>query len=117
MYSVGYVVLWVAATTLPLWKYHRELHGVNAAQAGLALFNSINLIICIWELSLYYHRRFIKTHYTTMKQHLPRGRLPQPMFLFEHATLLEVLQLKYWGKVWSTYSLMDPSYSDSTTFG
>eukprot|EP00606_Chrysophyceae_sp_TOSAG23-5_P000012 GSChrysophyteH2.ASY1.ANO1.1586.1 assembled CDS len=29
----------------------------------------------------------------------------------------EVISLKYWSKVWSTYSLYDPSYSNKESFG
>ncbi len=118
MWALGYIIAFIAPTTLPLWWYHHELHGVlNASQLALSLFCSINVLICLWELSLFYHRATIKAHYTAMKKLLPTGGLPQPMFLFEHVSLLDALTLRFWSKVWSTYSLMDPSYSDSHTFG
>jgi hypothetical protein len=121
MLSATYVVAFIAATTVPLVQQHAALHGISGGlrlgHAALALFCSINLLICLWELSLFYCRRSIRAHYLSMKQLLPAGRLPSPMFLFEHVSLRDALSLAHWGKVWSTYSLMDPSYSDPSTFG
>lgn len=118
MWSLVYVVAFVGSTTLPLWNSHVQLHGsFNLAQIILSLFCNVNLLICIWELALFYERATIKAHYTAMKKLLPVGGLPQPMFLFEHVPFFKAFTLRHWSKVWSTYSLMDPSYSDSTTFG
>lgn len=117
MQSFGYVTLFVVLTTGLLIHYHHEVHGVvNLAQAGLGLFCSINLLICIWEIGLYVNRRLIREQYLEMKSKL-KGALPKPMFMFEEVSLRQALTLKHWAKVWSTYSLMDPSYSDQTTWG
>jgi hypothetical protein len=103
-WSATYVVAFIAATTLPLWYEHARLHSGGAAhhvtfglhlltgptaalhpvQAGLALFCSVNLLICIWELALFYERKTIRAHFAAMMKLLPSGTLPQPMFLFEH---------------------------------
>lgn len=117
MWSIGYATLFVASTTLPLVYCHHTQHGWNWSQAVLVLFSAINFMICCWELSLFYFRHLVKSQYTSMARKLPQGCLPQPMFLFQDVPMREALGLKHWAQVWSTYSLMDPSYSDQTTFG
>lgn len=118
MYSIGYVVLFVVLGTLPLLYHHHAAHHVlNLPQACLALFSAINLLICIWEIGLFINRKLIKAQYLALKKLLPRGTLPQPMFMFEHVPLRRALTLEHWAWVWSTYSLMDPSYSDQKSYG
>eukprot|EP00197_Chlamydomonas_leiostraca_P009167 CAMPEP_0202876214 /NCGR_PEP_ID=MMETSP1391-20130828/28660_1 /ASSEMBLY_ACC=CAM_ASM_000867 /TAXON_ID=1034604 /ORGANISM="Chlamydomonas leiostraca, Strain SAG 11-49" /LENGTH=180 /DNA_ID=CAMNT_0049558013 /DNA_START=33 /DNA_END=575 /DNA_ORIENTATION=+ len=73
-------------------------------------------MICLWEMSLFFHRKLIRSQYLSMKRKY-EGKLPSPMFMFEHVSFLEALTLKHWAKVWSTYSLMDPSYSELNSFG
>lgn len=118
MYSFLYVVLFIVVTTAPLLWYHQQQHGVNNwVQAALALFNNINVLICIWEMGLGINIKLIQSQYQAMKRKLPPGGLPQPIFMFRRVPFAEAIGLKHWALVWSTYSLMDPSYSDTTTFG
>lgn len=91
MWSAAYVTLFVGGTTLTLWRAHWEQHRtINTSQAGLALFGSINALICLWEMSLFFHCKLIKSQFTAMKRKLPTASLPQPMFLFESVPILEV---------------------------
>ncbi|GAX82174.1 hypothetical protein CEUSTIGMA_g9602.t1 [Chlamydomonas eustigma] len=115
--AIFYTGLFVTLTTLPLIYYHYELHGISYLQASLALFCSINVMICWWEMGLFLNRGLIKTQYNAFKKRLKKNELPSPMFLFDHVTLSQAVSLEYWALVWSTYSLIDPSYADQTTFG
>lgn len=116
--AIVYTSLFVVATSGPLVYKHWELHGgLNLLQALLALFCSINVMICVWEIGLFVNRGLIKSQFLSMKKRLKKNELPDPIFLFEHVSLMDALSLKYWAWVWSTYSLIDPSYSDQTTFG
>lgn len=116
--SVHYVAAFVAASTgFLVWSHWSKYGVLNYTQIGLALFSVINAMICYWELSLFYYRKLVSDQFDGFKRKLEAGMLPQPMFMYQPVTFLEALGLKHWAKVWSTYSLMDPSYSDTTTFG
>jgi hypothetical protein len=39
------------------------------------------------------------------------------MILLQDVTLSDVLSLRFWATIWSTYALLDPSYQDTTTWG
>lgn len=115
--SFFYVALFVAVGAVMPIGFHCQEHGWSWPQACLALFCSINLLVCIWEIGLFLNRDLILMEYLGIKKRVPKGTLPQPIFMFEHVPLAQALRLEHWSKVWSTYSLMDPSYSDQTSFG
>lgn len=65
-----------------------------------------------------HHRRdLVQREYLAHQKQLKSGTLPQPIFMFQHVPLAQALRLAHWSKVWSTYSLMDPSYSDVSSYG
>ena len=106
--AIFYAASFVIATTAPLIYKHIDLHGFNPLQAGLALFCSINVMICWWEIGLFINRGLIKQQYNSFKRRLGKNQLPSPIFLFEDVSLIKALGLKFWAYVWSTYSLIDP---------
>lgn len=117
MQSFHYVVLFVVATTGPsVWLHIKEHNVLSWMHIGLSLFHCINIMICMWEWSLFFYRHLVRSHYVSMKSKYG-GKLPSPMFMFENVSLKDALSLKHWSKVWSTYSLMDPSYSEINSFG
>ncbi len=108
--AVVYVTAFVALPTLLLVQQHITLHGWNPVQALLALFCAINVMVCWWELGLFFNRKLIKTQYNAFRRRLrgTKDGMPSPMFMFDEVAMSEALTLKYWAWVWSTYSLMDP---------
>ena len=78
---------------------------------SLALFCSINVLICWWEIGLFLNRGLIKAQYQAFKRKLEKNRLPSPIFLFDHVSFFDAISLKYWALVWSTYSLIDPRWA------
>lgn len=109
--SLLVVSLWATAIAL------RSLNGeISIGFLSLSLFGSINLLICFWEIVLYFYADRIKMLYLNKKKKLPKGQLGS-IFLFNDAPLSLLLSPSYWSEVWATYSLVDPSYSDTTTFG
>ena len=108
MKAVVYTALFVIIPFAPLVYYHHVLHGFHLLQASLALFCCINVLICWWEIGLFFNRGLIKKQFTAFKRRLGKNQLPSPIFMFEDVSLVEALGLKYWAYVWSTYSLIDP---------
>jgi hypothetical protein len=108
MLAFFYTSAFVCLTSLPLLYFHTTLHGLSLLQCGLAVFCSINVMICWWEIGLFLNRALIKQQYNNFRKTLKAGALPNPMFMFEECSLSQALSLKFWALVWSTYSLIDP---------
>lgn len=118
MLCIFYVAAFVAILVCPTLFVHLQRYGsLNCLQCSLLVFCAVNAMICIWEISLFIHRKWIVSQFARLKQQVPKGSLPQPIFLFDHATVAEILSLKYWSNVWITYCLADASYSESNSFG
>ena len=117
MLCLVYVVIYHALFAGILIGGHLQTHGaLNLTQLILAVFSAINAWICVCEIALLVHSGAIRREYEGFNAKLGVGRLP-PIFLFEHASLSQIFSLRYWAVMWSTYSVLDPSYSDTTTFG
>jgi len=112
-----YVVLYhaIAAGSL-VWWHAREHHVINVIQVCLAVFCVINGWICVCEIALFVYPKEIQQQHAAFSKQYGDCNLP-PVFLFERATVTEVLSLRYWAIMWSTYCALDPSYADTTTFG
>lgn len=117
MLAFFYVSAYVVGLWAPFVAFHWHLHGPSLLQAALALFNAINVLICMWEISLFVHRHHVKRTYEQLRAKWGDRKLPVPMCLFEDITLRQALSLKHWSIIWSTYSLLDPSYSQHTSWG
>ncbi|KAJ3343512.1 hypothetical protein HDU93_008171 [Gonapodya sp. JEL0774] len=118
MLAIFYCSLLVGGPFLGLAFLHLNAYGsLPPMYLALSLFLLINVLICLWEMTLFIHRRLIKQQYDDLRKVWGKDKLPRNIFLFEHVDLSDALSMKYWSRVWSTYSLLDPSYSDQTTFG
>lgn len=115
---IAYVVVYHAAAAGALVAWHRSRHAVlSPVHALLAVFCVINAWICVCEIALLVHWATIQRQYAAFAAKFGRGVLPSPIFLLERVALADVLSLKYWAVMWSTYSTLDPSYVDTGTFG
>lgn len=119
-----------AALKLPMWAWlslwmwvcvggsvavHYAIHGVvNGWQIALAFFLAINLLICIWEISLYYRIGDIERwfHRPGEGEARPKGNL-----YTTPVTIGELTSTKKWAVVWYGYSHYDASYADRKSFG
>ena len=118
MLAFFYTCIFVCAAWLPFVWYQREIHGVvNVTHCALTLFNAVNLLICLWENALFIHRKRVRRVYLEFKKRVGDRNFPSPLCLFEHITVAQALSYEYWSVIWSTYSLLDPSYSDQKSFG
>ena len=118
MLAFFYTCAFVCAAWLPFVWHHREIHGVvSVTHCALTLFNAVNLLICLWENALFIHRAKVRRVYLRFKKQVGDRNFPSPLCLFENITLRQALSYEYWSVIWSTYSLLDPSYSDQKSFG
>lgn len=117
MLAFAYLVAFVGGIWLSLLYAHYTVHAVlNLTHASLSLFAAINLLITLWEIVLFFYINDIKSHHAALKKKTPRGSLGH-MFMFKDATISQAFSPRYWGQVWSTYGLLDESYTEQTSFG
>ena len=116
---VLFAMLVVAGFTLPGIALHYWEHGgLNPAYCILALFFSINLLICYWEICLVLRRDHIADraeHWR--KRQRETGCTPGMEFLTSRVPLRDLLSARLWGDLWSAYSVYDGSYGDHRTYG
>ena len=113
-----FLILWVLISTgIPIY-YHIEKWGFNWLQACMSFFLGLNFLICLWEVSLGYHITTIHKEYTLLLRKYKKNPFEAIMKLFMHdITINEICCGKFWSKIWSHYSLYDPSYSNRESFG
>lgn len=114
-------LVWVSAFVGGLWlglvQWHHASHGVvQPLHASLSLFLCVNLLICLWEIVLFFHIDAVQAGFAGKKKRLERGDLG-PVLLFEPMSLGAALTPRTWAEVWAVYSLADESYSQTGSFG
>ena len=84
----------------------------------LILFFSINLVICHWEVCLFFRRDYIEKRAQYWREHRREtGRTSAVEFLIGRVPLTRILSSTIWADVWATYSQFDSSYADRRTYG
>jgi hypothetical protein len=105
---------------LSLYAY-RTLHpqqSFNSIHASLSFFLVLNMLICTWEMSLGYYIDEIAQEYRELqKKYAGRRWAAAAAFMSGSLTFSQAFSFRYWTKVWSTYSLWDPSYSNRESYG
>ncbi len=95
------------------------LHGgLDAFHFLFSLFFSINLLICYWEMCLYFRRDQIEQRLQYWRGwQRDGGRTPALVFLTGRVPLRRALSPTVWAEVWATYSMFDSAYADRNTYG
>ena len=84
----------------------------------LAFFLSTNLVICYWEICLFFKRDYIESRNTYWRERRQQtGRSPAAEFLTSKVPLKAALSPTVWADVWATYSVSDGSFADRRTYG
>jgi hypothetical protein len=95
---------------------HTSVRGFSWTAAAIALFLSINVLICFWELILYFYSAEVADEYNrSVAAEATSFRLIGRIFSARerHAGLSP----KYWVRVWSYYARLDRDYIDRRSFG
>jgi len=92
--------------------------GVDLTYVVFALFLSTNLVICFWEICLFFRRDYIESRSAHwQQQRLRTGRSPALAFLATKVPLRSAFSPTVWADVWAAYSVYDGSYADRRTYG
>jgi len=98
---------------------------MNAIAISMIVFLTVNSLICIWELVLFYCFDVIeKVHQLRFKNGFYKStseglvlRENEPIIVFKNLPISELLDPKTWAYVWIDYSRFDNAYTDKTSFG
>lgn len=108
----------VITTTFPSFVYFRNYDSISVAHVNLSFYLSLNFLICLWEIALGFYIVKIAEDYRLMSKKYGKNRLTAVVDLMAHdLTLGETFSFRFWSKIWSTYALYDPSYSNRESFG
>lgn len=108
----------VGLTSLHIWLHYRT-HGVfNTTQISLAFFLVVNVLIAWWEIALFVSQDKIKAEYDELRESYRGREMEACVEVFSRPIpLTRLLSFDEWTRVWSSYSLYDPGYSDRRSFG
>ena len=118
--NVGvFLVLFVGLSTAVPIYYHQLVHGsLNWVHMSLSFFLGLNSLICLWEIALGLNITHIVGEFAALQSKYGKDRMGAVMaFFYTPLTLSTLFSLRFWGKVWSTYSMYDPSYSNRESYG
>ena len=95
------------------------LHGdLDVFHCLLTLFFAINLVVCYWEMCLFFRRDCIEERSDYWRgRRDDTGRTPAVEFLTTSVPLNRILSPTVWADVWATYSMFDSAYADRNTYG
>ncbi len=113
------VALTIAAGTLLGILVRLQTGGqLNFLHSLFCLFFSVNLLICYWEICLFFLRDRIGTRAEYWRELQGRtGRSPAHGFFATRIGLTQVLSPSVWADAWAAYCYYDDSYADRRTFG
>ena len=91
---------------------------LDPAYCALALFFSINLLICYWEACLFGRHDFVEGRAPYWRERRAAGRASVAIeFLTRRVPLREALSTTLWADIWAMYSVYDRSYMDRGSWG
>ena len=91
---------------------------LNFIHSLFCLFFSVNLLICYWEICLFFLRDRIGARAAYWRELQGRtGRSPAHSFFITRIRLTQVLSPAVWADAWAAYCYYDDSYADRRTFG
>ena len=114
-----FLILFVLITTLtPTVIYYQSHNTVSAIHIALAFYLGLNALICTWEIALGFYINKIVKDFQQLNKKYEKNRLSAVVdFMMHDLSLSETFSLSFWSRIWSTYSLYDPSYSNRESFG
>ncbi|MYE80714.1 MAG: hypothetical protein F4X36_02505 [Gammaproteobacteria bacterium] len=90
---------------------------LDPAYCALALFFSINLLICYWEACLFGRHANVEQRAPYWRERRAGGSSVAVEFLTARVPLGEALSTTLWADVWAMYSVYDRSYVDRGSWG
>lgn len=103
---------------IPCILHYNKYQIFNIHHIGMTFFLTLNILICLWEISLGFNINKIEKESKELKKDYIKKEFKAVLnFFFANLTLSDCFSFSFWTKVWSTYSLYDPSYANRESFG
>ncbi len=114
-----FIILCIAiGTGVPIYCHYSQHGVVSWIHCAVAFFLWLNVIICLWEICLFFRIDYIRSQYLKYKEEYAGRELELTMRFFNmDITFRNVLSPNLWAEVWSTYAMFDDSYADRKSFG
>ena len=91
---------------------------LNTYYCLLSLFFSINLLVCYWEMCLFWRRDYIEERAGYWRDQCAKtGQTPAAAFMTTEVPVGKLLSPTVWADAWATYCSYDSSYADRRTYG
>ena len=90
---------------------------LDPAYCALALFFSINLLICFWEACLFGRHASVERRAPYWRERRAGGASVAVEFLTTRVPWREALSTTLWADIWAMYSVYDRSYTDRGSWG
>ena len=115
----AFLILFVViSTSIPIYVHFRVHNVISNIQISLSFFLSLNSLICLWEIALGRYISVIYEDYQKLKSKYGNRRLQAVLdFMNYSMSSSDYLSMRFWSRIWSTYSVYDPSYSNRESFG
>ena len=113
------IAIFIALTTATgIGLSYRVNGSLNACYCLMSLFFSINLMVCYWEMCLYWRRDYIEERFGYWREYSSEtGRSSAAGFMATEVPPGKILSPTVWADAWASYSLYDASYADRRTYG
>lgn len=114
-----FIALFLTIVSAVTFSAHYLVHGVlNVTYIIVAFFLVLNLLICFWELCLFFRIDHIKSTYDSNLVEFSENKSKAVVnFMNSKVTLQNAFSMKFWSETWSSYALFDGSYADKRTYG
>ena len=112
IFLIIYVFIFSIICPIALHYFYWETF--NIFHILLSFFLGLNFLISLWEIGLGLHISHINKEYKHLSAKYKGNEFSAVIDFFNTPVNHS---LKFWSKVWSTYSLYDPSYSNRESFG
>ena len=113
---LGFV--FTAGAVAPPYLHYIEHGAFSLTYFILSFFLVINLVICLWEMCLFFRIDHIIQRHAGFSQETPEERIKPTIELFTaKITPRNIVSPTFWSDVWAAYSVYDGSYADKRTFG
>jgi hypothetical protein len=99
-----FLVLYLTLTTgLASYIFYTIHNQLSKLVLSIFFFLSLNILICIWEISLGINIQFIKEHFEKLKTKYKKKKADAVYSLMlEQLNFSKVFSLEFWAKIWST---------------
>ena len=99
---IDFIVLYVVSTTgLSCFVFFQNFKSLSWLVVLLSFFLSLNILICVWEISLGININYIKKDHDYLNSKYEKKIDAAVAYMTEPLSFSKLLSLQFWSKIWS----------------